>query len=57
MDRSTLALFYSPNLLNWVPAGVVDYTQTLARHFAYPHMTVDGERAQCAGVAVGLGVG
>ncbi|KDD75839.1 hypothetical protein H632_c476p1, partial [Helicosporidium sp. ATCC 50920] len=43
VDRSTLALFYSPNLFNWQPAGVVDYHQALHRHFTYPHMIVDGE--------------
>jgi len=43
VDRSTLGLFYSTNLFNWIPAGVVDYHTTLGRHFAYPHMAVDGE--------------
>lgn len=43
VDRSTLALFYSPNLLDWVAAGVVDYHTRLGRHFTYPHMVVDGQ--------------
>lgn len=46
VDRSTLALFYSPNLVSWVLAGMVDYHVSLGRHFAYPHMLIDGARGQ-----------
>ncbi|KFM26921.1 hypothetical protein F751_4982 [Auxenochlorella protothecoides] len=42
VDRSTLMLYYSPNLVDWTSAGVVDYHVKLGRHFAYPHMMVDG---------------
>ncbi|KAI3424245.1 hypothetical protein D9Q98_009601 [Chlorella vulgaris] len=42
VDRSTLALYYSSNLVSWVLAGMVDYHINLGRHFAYPHMLVDG---------------
>jgi hypothetical protein len=42
VDRSTLGLFYSPNLVSWVLAGMVDYHINLGRHFAYPHMLIDG---------------
>lgn len=42
VDRSTLGLFYSPNAVSWVLAGMVDYQVSLGRHFAYPHMLVDG---------------
>ena len=42
VDRSTLALMYSPNLLSWVMAGTVDYHVSMGRHFAYPHTTLDG---------------
>lgn len=51
VDRSTLALFYSPNLLSWVMAGVIDYHMGLNRHFAYPHMILDGAlRVLCCAV-------
>lgn len=43
VDRSTLGLFYSTNMLNWVQAGLIDYHVTLGRHFTYPHMITDGE--------------
>lgn len=33
------------NLISWVFAGMVDYHISLGRHFAYPHMLVDGEPA------------
>jgi hypothetical protein len=42
VDRSTLALYYSSNLVSWVMAGMVDYHISLGRHFAYPHMIIDG---------------
>lgn len=42
VDRSTLVLYYSPNLVDWADAGVIDYHIKLGRHFAYPHMTIDG---------------
>ena len=42
VDRSSLALFYSANALDWMRAGMVDYAISLGRHFAYPHMIVDG---------------
>jgi hypothetical protein len=43
VDRTTLGLFYSTNLFNWITAGVVDYHITFGRHFSYPHMAIDGE--------------
>ncbi|KAL4442779.1 hypothetical protein ABPG77_006773, partial [Micractinium sp. CCAP 211/92] len=43
VDRSTLALYYSSNLVSWMLAGMVDYHLNLGRHFAYPHMMVDGQ--------------
>ncbi len=46
VDRSSLGLFYSPNLVSWVLAGMVDYHISLGRHFAYPHMLVDGAQGQ-----------
>lgn len=42
VDRSTLALYYSSNLVSWMLAGMVDYHLNLGRHFAYPHMLIDG---------------
>lgn len=33
-----MALYYSPNLLDWNVAGTVDYTLDFSRHFTYPHM-------------------
>jgi hypothetical protein len=41
-DRSTLALFYSRNLVDWYDAGLVDYTQSRYRHFTAPSMIIDG---------------
>jgi hypothetical protein len=43
IDRSTLGLHFSPNLLNWQFAGLIDYSEHLGRHFTYPHMVIDGE--------------
>jgi hypothetical protein len=42
VDRSTLALFYSRNLLDWSEAGLVDYTLAFHRHFSYPNALIDG---------------
>jgi hypothetical protein len=39
--------------VSWVLAGMVDYHINLGRHFAYPHMLVDGEWV--AGCRAGLG--
>ena len=42
-DRSTLALYYSPNAVTWHFATVIDYHLRLDRgHFAYPHAVVNG---------------
>jgi hypothetical protein len=43
IDRSTLALHYSPDLAHWTEAGLVDYTLALHRHVTYPSMLVDGD--------------
>ena len=43
VDRSTLALHYSSNLVDWIKAGFVDYTLAYHRHFANPDMLVDGD--------------
>jgi hypothetical protein len=42
VDRSTIALFYSRNLLDWNEAGLIDYTLAYHRHFAYPNAIIDG---------------
>ncbi len=42
VDRSTLGLFYSSNVFDWTPAGMIDYHISLGRHFAYPHMVIEG---------------
>lgn len=33
------------NLVSWMLAGMVDYHLNLGRHFAYPHMLIDGAQA------------
>ena len=43
VDRSTLALHYSSNLVDWIKAGFVDYTLAYHRHFANPDMLIDGD--------------
>jgi len=43
VDRSTLGLFFSGNAVDWMFAGIVDYSLAFHRHFTYPHMIVDGE--------------
>ena len=43
MDRSTVALYYSGNAMDWVQAGILDYHLSFGRHFTYPHMILDGE--------------
>jgi hypothetical protein len=41
-DRSTLALFYSPNAVSWHLASVIDsHPLALDRHFAYPSAIVE----------------
>lgn len=41
VDRSTVALYYSGNGVDWHQAGIVDYHLSFGRHFTYPHMIVD----------------
>ena len=43
IDRSTLVLFWSADLLHWQDVGFVDYTLALHRHFTYPSMILDGQ--------------
>jgi hypothetical protein len=43
VDRSTLALHYSSNLVDWTQAGVIDSTLAFHRHFAHPSALIDGE--------------
>jgi hypothetical protein len=55
-DRCSLTCLTTPppslppacrsNLVSWVMAGMVDYHISLGRHFAYPHMIIDGELAR-----------
>jgi hypothetical protein len=42
-DRSTLALHYSGNLVDWTQAGLIDYTLAFHRHFTQPSMLIDGD--------------
>ena len=42
VDRSSLALYYSRNLVDWAEAGLIDYTLAYHRHFAYPNAIIDG---------------
>ena len=41
VDRTTVALYYSSNGIDWLHAGIVDYHLSFGRHFTYPHMIVD----------------
>ncbi len=43
VDRSTVALYYSGNAMDWVQAGILDYHLSFGRHFTYPHMLVDDD--------------
>ena len=43
VDRSTVALYYSGNAMDWVQAGILDYHLSFGRHFTYPHMLIDGD--------------
>lgn len=42
VDRSTLSLHSSSNLVDWVRVGFVDYTVSYTRHFTNPSMIVIG---------------
>lgn len=35
------------NMVSWMLAGMVDYHINLGRHFAYPHMIIDGGWGEC----------
>lgn len=43
VDRSTLALHYSANLVDWTKAGLIDYTLAFHRHFTRPSALIDGD--------------
>lgn len=43
VDRTTVALYYSSNGIDWLHAGIVDYHLSFGRHFTYPHMIVDND--------------
>lgn len=43
IDRSTLVLYSSTNLLDWLYIGVVARHMSLDSHFTYPHMVIDGD--------------
>jgi hypothetical protein len=42
VDRSSLSLHASSNLVDWALAGFVDYTISYTRHFANPAIAVHG---------------